>query len=168
MCIRDRYECVYNRNSKNFKDKHKKSNSWEKVGQKFDLSCLFMDNFRILRFWRWLVVALGLKEEINLLAAKFPLRCPPGCLLWFSREHNARVHMAFPLNEMYGYSRLCDRLRSFAIVCDYMETGLFAIVYDLRSAIRDRLGSFAIIWKPALNISVISLNSFVSQNEDGK
>ena len=25
-----RYECVYNHNSKNFKDKHKKSNSWEK------------------------------------------------------------------------------------------------------------------------------------------
>ena len=38
----------------------------------------------------------------------------------------------------------------FAIVCDYMETGLFAIVCDLRSAIRDRLRSFAILWKPAL------------------
>ena len=25
-----RYECVYNRNSKNFKDKNKKVNSWEK------------------------------------------------------------------------------------------------------------------------------------------
>ena len=45
-----RYECVYNRNSKNFKDKHKKSNSWEKVGEKFNLSCLFMNIFRILRF----------------------------------------------------------------------------------------------------------------------
>ena len=41
-------------------------------------------------------------------------------------------------------------LRSFAIVCDYMETALFAIVCDLRSAIRDRLRSSAIIWKPAL------------------
>ena len=41
-------------------------------------------------------------------------------------------------------------LRSFAIVCDYMETALFAIVYDLRSVIRDRLRSSAIIWKPAL------------------
>ena len=27
------------------------------------------------------VVALGLKEEINLLAAKFPPRCSPCCLL---------------------------------------------------------------------------------------
>ena len=40
-------------------------------------------------------------------------------------------------------------LRSFAIGCDYMETGLFAIVCDLQSAIRDRLRSFAITWKPA-------------------
>ena len=44
--------------------------------------------------------------------------------------------MTFPLNEMYGYSRLCDRLRSSAImwkqvslrssaiVCDHMETSL--------------------------------------------
>ena len=30
-----RYECVYNRNSKNFKDKHKKSNIWGKIGKKF-------------------------------------------------------------------------------------------------------------------------------------
>ena len=49
---------------------------------------------------------------------------------------------------------LQSALRSFAIVCDYMETGLFAIVSDLRSAIRDRLRSFAIIWKPALNTTV--------------
>ena len=34
-------------------------------------------------------------------------------------------------------------LRSFAIVCDYIETALFAIVCDLRSAIvRDRLRSY--------------------------
>jgi len=39
-------------------------------------------------------------------------------------------------------------LRSLAIVCDYMETTLFAIVCDLRFAIRDRLRSSAIIWKP--------------------
>ena len=41
-------------------------------------------------------------------------------------------------------------LRSFAIVCDYMETALFAIVCDLRFAIGDSLRSSAIIWKPAL------------------
>ena len=62
------------------------------------------------------VVALGRKEETHLLAAESPPRCPPCCLLWFSREHNARVHLTFPLNEMYGYSRLCDRLQSSAII----------------------------------------------------
>ena len=31
-----RYECVYNRNSKDFKDK--KNNSWQKIGEKFILS----------------------------------------------------------------------------------------------------------------------------------
>ena len=46
---------------------------------------------------------------------------------------------------------LQSALRSFAIVCDYMETFLLAIVFDLRSAIRGRLRSFTIIWKPALN-----------------
>ena len=42
-----RYECVYNRNSKNFKDKNKKANNWEKIGEKFNLPCLFMNIFRI-------------------------------------------------------------------------------------------------------------------------
>ena len=42
-----RYECVYNRNSKNFKDKNKKANSWEIIGEKFNLSCLRMNIFRI-------------------------------------------------------------------------------------------------------------------------
>jgi len=32
-----RYECVYHRNSKDFKDK-KKANCWEKIGEKFNLS----------------------------------------------------------------------------------------------------------------------------------
>ena len=27
-----RYECVYNRNSKNFKEKSKKANGWQKIG----------------------------------------------------------------------------------------------------------------------------------------
>ena len=65
---------------------NKKSNSWEKIGEKFNLSCLFMNIFRIQNdvsfgFEADVVVALGLKEEINLLAAKFPPRCPPCCLL---------------------------------------------------------------------------------------
>ena len=33
-----RFECVYHRNSKDFKDKHKKANCCNKIGQKFNLS----------------------------------------------------------------------------------------------------------------------------------
>ena len=42
--------------------------------------------------------------------------------------------MTFPLNEMYGYSRLCDRLRSSAIIWKQVSLRSSAI-YDLRSAI---------------------------------
>ena len=62
--------------------------------------------------------------------------------LIFPREHNARVHLTFPLNEMYGYSRLCDRLRSSAIIWKQLSLRSSAIVCDLRSAIRDRLRSY--------------------------
>ena len=66
--------------------------------------------------------------------AKFPPRCPLCCLLRFCREHNARVHLTFLLTEMYGCSRLCDRLRSSAIIWKQLS---------LRSsAIRDRLRSY--------------------------
>ena len=57
--------------------------------------------------------------------------------------------MTFSLNEMYGYSRLCDRLRSSAIIWKQVSLRSSAI-YDPRSAIRDRLRSFAIIWKPLM------------------
>ena len=77
------------------------------------------------------VVAFGLKEEINLVAAKFPPRCPPWCLLWFPRPASTtrEVHLTFPLNEMYGYSRLCDRLRVYgnSSLCDPLR---YAIVCD--------------------------------------
>ena len=33
-----RYECVYHRNSKDFKDKNKKAKCWGKIGEKFNLS----------------------------------------------------------------------------------------------------------------------------------
>ena len=42
-----RYDCVCNRNSKNSRDKNKKANSWEKIGEKFKLSRLFMNIFQI-------------------------------------------------------------------------------------------------------------------------
>ena len=79
----------------------------------------------------------------------------PCCLLWFSREHNASTYDISAERNVW----LQSALRSFAIVCDYMETGLFAIVCDLRSAIRDRLRSFAIIWKPALKEVRVLVNA---------
>ena len=33
-----RYECVYHRNGKEFNDRNKKANCWEKIGEKFNLS----------------------------------------------------------------------------------------------------------------------------------
>ena len=42
-----RYECVYHRNSKDFTDKNKKANCWDKIGQKFNLSAGEVEaNFR--------------------------------------------------------------------------------------------------------------------------
>ena len=83
------------------------------------------------------------KRRINLLAAIFLPRRTPCCLLRFSRWHNARVILTLPLSEMYatvGSAIACDRLRLYGnnSLCD-----------RLRSAIRDRLRSSAIIWKPA-------------------
>ena len=50
--------------------------------------------------------------------------------------------MTFPLNEMYGYSWLCDRLRSSAIIWKQVSLRSSAI-YDLRSAIVcDRFRSY--------------------------
>ena len=62
--------------------------------------------------------------------------------------------MTFPLNEMYGYSRLCDSLRSSAII--WKQVSLRS------SAIRDRLRSFAIIWKPAFRLITFPFSVFLS------
>ena len=81
-------------------------------------------------------VSLGLKEEINLLAAKVPPRCPPCCL-----HRSAQRACTFNISAERNLW-LQSALRSFAIVCDYMETALFCD--RLRSAICDPR-SFAIV-----------------------
>ena len=63
-----------------------------------------------------------------MLFAKILPRAQRACTFDISADRNVRLQPA---------------LRSFAIVCDYMETALFAIVCD-------RLRSSAIICKPAL------------------
>ena len=65
-----------------------------------------------------------------MLFALIFMRAQSACTIDISAERNVGLQSA---------------LRSFAIVCDYMETDLFAIVCDLRSAIRDRLRSSAIV-----------------------
>ena len=44
----------------------------------------------------------------------------------------ARVHLKFPLNEMHGFSRLCDRLQSSVIIWKQLSLRSYAIC-DLRS-----------------------------------
>ena len=45
-----RYQCVYHRNSKDFKDKYKKANCREKIGEKFILSAAEAEvKFRTIR-----------------------------------------------------------------------------------------------------------------------
>ncbi len=64
----------------------------------------------------------------------------------FSLQRKA-VILTLPLTEML------EKVGS-AIVRDYMETTVFAIVCDLRFAIRDRLRSSAMIWKLAFIDSI--------------
>ena len=127
------YECVYNSNSKNFKDKNKKANTWEKIGEKFNLSYLSSWLFFDVSFdfEADVVVALGLKKELyflldvrHVVCSDFPARTTRGYILHF-------------------HWTKCIPTVGSAIVCDYMEAALFAIVCDLRSAIVcDRLRSY--------------------------
>ena len=109
--------------------------------------CLFMNIFRtqnqcFLCFWSWRCRRLRTKRRSKFACAKFPPRSPLCCFLRFCREHNARVHLTFLLTEMYGCSRLCDRLRSSAIIWKQLSLRSSAIC-DLRSAIVcDRLRSY--------------------------
>ena len=122
-----RYECVYNRNSKNFKDKNKKANSWEKVGEKYNLPCLFMNVFRIqnrcfLRFWSWRCRRYRTKRRNKnfLLDAHYVI-----CFDFLAST--TRVYILH-----FRWTKGMATVGS-AIVCDYMETVLFAIVDRLRS-----------------------------------
>ena len=56
-----RYECVYHRNSKDFKDKNKKTKCWEKIEEKFTLSAAGSEvKFRNIRtaYSRYLMWAI--------------------------------------------------------------------------------------------------------------
>ena len=77
------------------------------------------------------VVALGLKEEINLLAATLPPRF--SAILFALILPRAERASTFDISAERNVW-LQSALRSFTIVCDYMETAFFEIVCDrLRS-----------------------------------
>ena len=59
-------------------------------------------------------------------------------LMRFSRKHKAPVILTLQLTEKWQKRAL----RLFVIVPDYMETTLFAIVWDPRFAIRDHVRSY--------------------------
>ena len=61
------------------------------------------------------VVALGLREEINCSKISPPISAMLFALI-FPRTQRACTFDISASNEMYGYSRLCDRLRSSAII----------------------------------------------------
>ena len=79
-----RYDYVYNRNNKNFKDNTKRVTDGKTSARNLIYlvsSCIFFESKTDVSFGfeADAVVSLGLK--IDLLAAKFPPRCPPCCLL---------------------------------------------------------------------------------------
>ena len=81
--------------------------------------CLFMNIFRtqnrcFLRIWSWRCRRFRTNRRSKFAWCKI------------SSSMSARVHLTFLLTEMYGCSRLCDRLRNSSL-CD-----------RLRSAICDR------------------------------
>ena len=135
-----RYECVYHRNSKDFKDKNKKANCWNKIGEKFNLSSEEAEvKFRSIRtaYGRYLKRLKTVSSKRRNKFACSKVSSSTSAMLF------AAIFLTLPLTEMYatvgsaiiydclrlyGNNSLCDRLRS-AIVC------------VLRSS--------AIIWKPA-------------------
>ena len=125
--------------SKDFKDKNKKGNFWDKIEQKFNLSAgeagakfrnirtaygrYRIQNRCFRRFWSRFMTNRRSKFACSKFSAPPRSRC---CLL--------HARLTFLLTKTYGYGRLCDQpfLRSSAIC-------------DLRSS--------AIIWKPALRLN---------------
>ena len=154
-----RYECVYNRSSKDFKDKNKKANCWDKIGQKFYLSAGKAEaKFRNIRtaYGRYRIQNRCFLTVLELTTTRFmtnkrskfacgKISALPRsrCCLLFSLH--ARVYLTFPLTKRMA------TVGSAVVAIIWKQPFLrsSAIVCDLRSAIYDRLRSSAIIWKPA-------------------
>ena len=88
-----RYECVYHRNSKDFKDKHKKANCWDKIRPKFNLSAGEAEaKFRNIR------TAYGRYQPTRM------------CIFDTSTDQNIWLRSAMRSLRLYGNSFFCDRL----------------------------------------------------------
>ena len=125
-----RYECVYIRNSKNFKDKHKKSNSWEKSAGNL-IEYFRIQNRCFLRFWSWRCRRFRTKRRNKFGCSKIASSMAAMLFaLIFPRAERASTFDISAERNVW----LQSALRSFAIVRDYMETALFAIVCDPRSS----------------------------------
>ena len=91
------------------------------------VSCLFMNIFEAntdvsFGFEADVVVALGLNEEINCSKISSSISAMLFALI-FPRAQRA---CTFDISaEMYGYSRLCDRLRSFEIIWKHSSASIF-------------------------------------------
>ena len=152
-----RYECVYHRNSKDFKDKNKKLTAGKKIREKFNLSAVEAEvKFRTIRtacgryLKRLKTLPSGAgrdavpREFRNLEWVNPHIAHRPSSTNLRSKSTSAMLFAAiFPLAQRAcNFDIFADRNvwqqsapRSFAIVCDYLETNLFAIVCDWRSAI---------------------------------
>ena len=100
-----------------------------------------MNIFRIqnrcfLRFWSWRCRRFRTKRRSKFACSKISSSMSAMLFaLIFPRAQRASTFDISAERNVW----LQAALWSFAIVCDYIETALFAIVWDLRSAIRDRL-----------------------------
>jgi len=149
-----RYQCVYHRNSKVFKDKNKKANCWEKIGEKFNLSAAEAEvKFRNIRtaygrLKRLKTLPSGSgrdavpKEFQNRLTTrrnKFAcskISSLTSAILFAAIFPPAQRACNFDSSAVRNVcnSRLCDRLRSSTIVWKQLSLRSSAIC-DLRSAI---------------------------------
>ena len=107
-----RYECVYNRGRKDFKDKNKRPT----VGTKSGRSFIYRPGKRRISQHKNRVRSLSNPKPMFSTVLELTTR-------FCSSTFDARVYLTFPLTKTYGYGRLCDR-------CNYMETAFFAIVCD--------------------------------------
>ena len=140
-----RYECVYHRKSKEFKNKNKKANCWEKIGEEFNLSTAeaVVKNCvrRYLKRLKTLPSGSGRDavprefqnlERLNPHIAHRPsstnlrLKSPAGTVESSSSPRSGNedaCNFDFSADQNVGKSRLCDRPRLYGnnSLCDGLQ-----------------------------------------------